>query len=43
MESEVIVPGKPEESPLIKAIRHEEDYEPMPSKRPKLAKLILKN
>ncbi len=43
VKSEVIVPGKPEESPLIKAIRHEEDYEPMPSKRPKLAKLIIKN
>ena len=39
----VVVPGKPEESPLIKAIRHEEDYEPMPSKGPKLAKLIIKN
>ncbi|NRB27909.1 MAG: DUF1549 domain-containing protein, partial [Roseibacillus sp.] len=43
VESKVIVPGKPEESPLIKAIRHEEDYEPMPSKQPKLAKLIIKN
>ena len=43
VESGVIVPGKPEESALIKAIRHEEDYEPMPSKSPKLAKLIIKN
>ena len=42
-ESGVIVPGKPEESALIKAIRHEGDYDPMPSKGPKLAKLIIKN
>ena len=41
--SGVVVPGNPDESPLIKAIRHEEDYEPMPSKGPKLAKLIIKN
>ena len=40
VESGVIIPGKPEESALIKAIRHEEDYEPMPDKSPKLAKLI---
>lgn len=43
LESKVIVPGKPEESPLIKAIRHLEDYEPMPSKAPKLANVIIKN
>ena len=43
VESGVIVPGKPEESPLIQAIRHEGDYEPMPMKSPKLAKLIIKN
>lgn len=43
VESGVIIPGKPEESALIKAIRHEEDYEPMPDKSPKLAKLIIKN
>ena len=42
-ESGVIVPGNPEESALIKAIRHEGDYDPMPSKGPKLAKLIIKN
>ena len=43
MASGVIVPGKPEESTLIQAIRHAEDFEPMPSKSPKLAKLIIKN
>ena len=35
LESEVIVPGNPDESPLILAIRHHEDYEPMPPKSPK--------
>ena len=43
MESGVIVPGKPEESGLIKAIRHAEDYEPMPDKAPKLSKLTIKS
>jgi hypothetical protein len=43
LESKVIVPGKPEESPLIKAIRHLDDYEPMPDKAPKLANIIIKN
>ncbi|MDA7888558.1 DUF1549 domain-containing protein, partial [Akkermansiaceae bacterium] len=43
LESDVIVPGKPEESPLILAIRHDEDYEAMPSKAPKLANVIIKN
>ena len=43
LESEVIVPGNPDESPLILAIRHHEDYEPMPPKAPKLANLIVKN
>ncbi|MBI24977.1 MAG: hypothetical protein CMN05_15495 [Roseibacillus sp.] len=42
-ESEIIVPGSPEESPLINAIRHDDDFEAMPSKQPKLAKLIIKN
>jgi hypothetical protein len=39
----VIVPGAPEKSPLIAAIRHEGDQEPMPFKAPKLAKIVLKN
>jgi len=43
LESDVIVPGKPEESPLVLAISHHEDYEPMPSKSPKLANVIIKN
>lgn len=44
VKSGVIVPGNPDESPLIIALRHEGDeYEPMPSKAPKLAKLIIKN
>ena len=37
LESEVIVPGKPDESPLILAIRHDDDYEAMPSKAPGVA------
>ena len=43
IDSGVIVPGNPEESALIKAIRHDGDFEPMPLKSPKLAKLIIKN
>ena len=43
LESDVIVPGKPEESPLILAIRHGGDYEAMPPKSPKLANIIIKN
>jgi hypothetical protein len=43
LESEVIVPGDPSASPLILAIRHAGDYEPMPSKAPKLANVIIKN
>lgn len=42
IESDIIVPGKPEESVLMGAIRHEEDYEPMPSKKPKLSNLSIK-
>ena len=41
--SDVIVVGKPEKSTLIQAIKHADGYEPMPSKKPKLAKLIVKN
>lgn len=44
LEGEVIVPGDPDKSPLIIAIRHEgDDYEPMPSKAPQLANVIIKN
>ncbi|MFP6858575.1 MAG: DUF1549 domain-containing protein [Roseibacillus sp.] len=44
LESKVIIPGDPENSPLIKALRHEDDdYEPMPAKAPKLANVIIKN
>lgn len=43
LDSEIIVPGKPEESPLILAIRHDEDYEAMPSKSPKLSNLTIKH
>ncbi|MFT7677313.1 MAG: hypothetical protein ACI8QC_001291 [Planctomycetota bacterium] len=42
-ESGVIVPGDPAASLLIQALRHAEDVEPMPSKAPRLAKLIIKN
>ena len=41
--SDIIVVGKPEKSTLIQAIKHADGYEPMPSKKPKLAKLIVKN
>ena len=43
LEADIIVPGKPAESLLIKAIRHVEDVEPMPSKSPKLANAIVEN
>ena len=43
LESDIIVPGDPAASPLIQAIRHAEDYEPMPDKAPKLANVIIKN
>ena len=45
LESDVIVPGKPEESPLILAIRHGGDYEAMPAKSPKnmLLKAVREN
>ncbi|MEJ6579698.1 MAG: DUF1549 domain-containing protein, partial [Akkermansiaceae bacterium] len=43
LDSEIIVPGKPAESPLILAIRHDEDFEAMPSKSPKLSNLTIKH
>ena len=39
-EGKAIVPGKPEESLLIKSIRHEDDLE-MPSKAPKLSDEVI--
>ncbi|MFK7910141.1 MAG: PSD1 and planctomycete cytochrome C domain-containing protein [Akkermansiaceae bacterium] len=42
IESGVIVAGKPEESTLIGAISHAEDYEAMPSKAPKLSALTIR-
>jgi len=43
LDSEIIVPGKPDESPLILALKHDEDYEAMPSKSPKLSNLTIKH
>ena len=43
LESRVIVPGDPASSPLILAVRHAEDYEPMPSKAPKLSNLSIRH
>lgn len=43
LDSDVIVPGKPEESSLIFAIKHDDNYEAMPSKAPKLSNLTIKH
>ncbi|MFP6904720.1 MAG: DUF1549 domain-containing protein [Verrucomicrobiota bacterium] len=43
VKGEVVVPGYPEKSLLIQAIRHAPDVEAMPSKKPKMANLIIKN
>ena len=43
LSSGVVVPGAPEKSPIIAAIRHEGDQEPMPFQAPKLAKIVIKN
>jgi len=37
LESHAIIPGDPARSPLILSVRHAENYEPMPSKAPKLS------
>ena len=42
LESGVIVPGKPEQSDLVKSIMHDPDFEPMPWKKPKLSNLSIK-
>ena len=42
IESDVIVPGDPEASVLMASIRHEEGFEPMPDKKPKLSKLTIR-
>ncbi len=39
----VVVPGDPAKSPLILAVKHLGDYEPMPSKAPKLSSLNIKH
>ena len=41
--SKVILPGNPEKSPLLLAVRHDPDYEPMPSKAPKLSPANLRH
>jgi hypothetical protein len=41
--AKAVVPGHPAKSPLIQSILHADDYEPMPSKAPKLANVIIKN
>lgn len=43
LDSEIIVPGKPAESPLILALQHNADFEAMPSKSPKLSNLTIKH
>ena len=42
-DARVIVPGQPEASRLIQALRHAPGYEKMPANAPKLANVILKN
>ncbi|MFK7849495.1 MAG: PSD1 and planctomycete cytochrome C domain-containing protein [Akkermansiaceae bacterium] len=42
IKSDVIVPGKPEESALILAISHAENFEAMPDKAPKLSALTIR-
>ncbi len=39
----VVVPGDPAKSPLILAVQHAKDYDPMPSKAPKLSSLSIKH
>ena len=43
LKSDVIVPGKPDESDLILSIRHESGYEKMPSKAPKLDDAVIRD
>lgn len=43
LEAKAIVPGDPAKSPLILSVRHAGDYEPMPSKAPKLSNLSIKH
>ena len=43
LEGEVVVSGDPANSPLILAVKHEGDYEPMPLKAPKLSSLSIKH
>ncbi|MFN0128526.1 MAG: DUF1501 domain-containing protein [Verrucomicrobiales bacterium] len=41
--AKVVIPGDPAKSPLILAVKHDKDYEPMPSKAPKLSSLSIKH
>lgn len=41
--AKIIVPGDPEKSTLIQAIRHAKDFEAMPDKSPKLSNLVIRN
>lgn len=41
--AKVVIPGDPAKSPLIRAVKHDKDYEPMPSKAPKLSSLSIKH
>lgn len=43
LDSNIIVPGKPEQSPLLLAIKHSEDFKAMPSKAPKLSNLTIQH
>lgn len=43
LEAKVIVLGDPANSPLILAVKHKGDYEPMPLKAPKLSSLSIKH
>ena len=41
--AKVVIPGDPAKSPLILAVKHLGDYDPMPSKAPKLSNLSIKH
>ena len=40
-ESKIIIPGNPEASRLVQAVKHLPNIEPMPSKAPKLASIVI--
>ena len=43
LEAKAVIPGDPAKSPLILSVRHAGDFEPMPSKAPKLSNLSIKH